>query len=169
MRIGIAGSPVLWTVFAVVAVAMLALDLGVFYRKAHVVGVREAAVWSRSLSTSYSSFTCSSRRSEWRTCIGSLLFWGIIGGADVGYGDGVRGKLAALAVHLPDLRLRRGVLILTGEKMLARPAKEPHPEKGRAYRLVQRSSRRHPRPEEAASSSGRTAGCWRRLCSSRSS
>jgi len=40
------GSPLLWTLFAVVVAVMLALDLGVFHRKAHVVSVREAAIWS---------------------------------------------------------------------------------------------------------------------------
>jgi tellurite resistance protein TerC len=29
-----------------VVLTMLALDLGVFHRQAHVVGVREAAIWS---------------------------------------------------------------------------------------------------------------------------
>jgi tellurite resistance protein TerC len=40
------GSPALWASFAVVVVGLLALDLGVFHRKAHVVSVREAAIWS---------------------------------------------------------------------------------------------------------------------------
>jgi tellurite resistance protein TerC len=35
-----------WVAFNAVVVALLALDLGVFHRKAHAVGVREAAVWS---------------------------------------------------------------------------------------------------------------------------
>jgi tellurite resistance protein TerC len=40
------GSPMAWVIFAAVVVVMLALDLGVFHRKAHVIGTREAAVWS---------------------------------------------------------------------------------------------------------------------------
>src|SRR5581483_523215 len=40
------GGPVTWAIFASVVVLMLALDLGVFHRKAHVIGFREAAVWS---------------------------------------------------------------------------------------------------------------------------
>jgi tellurite resistance protein TerC len=40
------GSPALWAGFVVFVVAMLALDLGVFHRKAHVVRFREAAAWS---------------------------------------------------------------------------------------------------------------------------
>ena len=40
------GGPVVWGIFAAVVIIMLALDLGVFHRKAHVVGFREAAVWS---------------------------------------------------------------------------------------------------------------------------
>ncbi|HVU49833.1 MAG TPA: TerC family protein [Polyangia bacterium] len=40
------GGPVAWGVFGVVVLAMLAIDLGVFNRKAHVVSVKEAAAWS---------------------------------------------------------------------------------------------------------------------------
>ncbi|GMU66101.1 MAG: tellurium resistance protein TerC [Acidobacteriota bacterium] len=36
----------LWVGFNVFVLAMLALDLGVFHRKAHVVSVREASIWS---------------------------------------------------------------------------------------------------------------------------
>ncbi len=40
------GSPVLWSGFIVFVLAMLAVDLGIFHRKSHVVGLREAATWS---------------------------------------------------------------------------------------------------------------------------
>jgi tellurite resistance protein TerC len=40
------GNPWLWIGFVGFVLAMLALDLGVFHRKAHVVGFREALVWS---------------------------------------------------------------------------------------------------------------------------
>lgn len=40
------GTPALWIGFTVFVLMMLALDLGVFHRKAHVVKVREALVWS---------------------------------------------------------------------------------------------------------------------------
>ncbi len=40
------GTPGLWVAFIAFVVAMLAIDLGVFHRKAHVVGPREALVWS---------------------------------------------------------------------------------------------------------------------------
>jgi tellurite resistance protein TerC len=36
----------LWVVFAILIVSALALDLGVFHRKGHVVGMREALIWS---------------------------------------------------------------------------------------------------------------------------
>lgn len=36
----------LWVVFGIAVTAMLALDLGVFHRRAHVVGFREALGWS---------------------------------------------------------------------------------------------------------------------------
>jgi len=37
---------ILWTVFGAVVVVVLALDLGVFHRKAHEIGFREALLWS---------------------------------------------------------------------------------------------------------------------------
>jgi tellurite resistance protein TerC len=40
------GSPLLWGAFVVFVLAMLALDLGVFHRKAHEVPVKEALTWS---------------------------------------------------------------------------------------------------------------------------
>ena len=40
------GSPVLWAGFIAFVLAMLALDLGVFHRKAHAIGYREALLWS---------------------------------------------------------------------------------------------------------------------------
>jgi len=40
------GEPLAWAVFGLVVAGMLALDLGVFHRKAHVVRGREAAIWS---------------------------------------------------------------------------------------------------------------------------
>src|SRR5512139_1631196 len=40
------GSPALWGGFVAFVFAMLALDLGVFHRKAHAVGFREALGWS---------------------------------------------------------------------------------------------------------------------------
>lgn len=40
------GSPLVWAIFIGFVLCMLALDLGVFHRKAHVVGFREAAIWS---------------------------------------------------------------------------------------------------------------------------
>ena len=39
-------STILWVSFNVFVLAMLVLDLGVFHRKAHVVSVREALVWT---------------------------------------------------------------------------------------------------------------------------
>ncbi|MCL2626297.1 MAG: TerC family protein [Cystobacterineae bacterium] len=40
------GTPLFWVGFNVVVLGMLALDLGVFHRKAHAVSLKEAAVWS---------------------------------------------------------------------------------------------------------------------------
>ena len=46
MELTTIGTPALWGGFTVFVLAMLALDLGVFHRKAHLVSLREAAVWS---------------------------------------------------------------------------------------------------------------------------
>ncbi len=46
MEITSIGSPALWGGFILFVLGMLALDLGVFHRKAHVVGYKEAAIWS---------------------------------------------------------------------------------------------------------------------------
>ncbi|MFN0007187.1 MAG: TerC family protein [Planctomycetota bacterium] len=40
------GSPLLWGGFFVFVLSMLALDLGVFHRKAHSISLKEAAIWS---------------------------------------------------------------------------------------------------------------------------
>ena len=40
------GSIWMWGGFVAFVLAMLALDLGVFHRKAHAVTVKEAATWS---------------------------------------------------------------------------------------------------------------------------
>jgi tellurite resistance protein TerC len=46
MGIETVGTPLLWGGFLAFVAAMLVLDLGVFQRKAHEVGMREALVWS---------------------------------------------------------------------------------------------------------------------------
>jgi tellurite resistance protein TerC len=40
------GSPPLWAGFVVFILAMLAIDLGVFHKKAHEVSLKEAGIWS---------------------------------------------------------------------------------------------------------------------------
>jgi tellurite resistance protein TerC len=40
------GTPLLWLAFVGLVLALLALDLGVFHRKAHAIGTREALVWT---------------------------------------------------------------------------------------------------------------------------
>lgn len=37
---------ILWVVFILFILGMLALDLGVFHKKAHVIGTREALLWT---------------------------------------------------------------------------------------------------------------------------
>jgi tellurite resistance protein TerC len=40
------GGPAAWAIFGAVIIAMLAVDLGVFHRKAHAISFKEAAAWS---------------------------------------------------------------------------------------------------------------------------
>jgi tellurite resistance protein TerC len=40
------GSPLLWALFAAIVIVALAVDLGIFHRTAHVVRIREAAIWT---------------------------------------------------------------------------------------------------------------------------
>jgi tellurite resistance protein TerC len=40
------GGPLGWAIFGAIVVVMLVVDLGIFHRRAHVVTMREAAVWS---------------------------------------------------------------------------------------------------------------------------
>ena len=40
------GTPLLWFAFNLFILIAIALDLGVFHRKAHKIGIREAALWS---------------------------------------------------------------------------------------------------------------------------
>lgn len=46
MHLESVGTPLLWVGFTAFVLALLALDLGVFHRKAHEVGFKEALVWS---------------------------------------------------------------------------------------------------------------------------
>jgi tellurite resistance protein TerC len=46
MPIESVGTPALWGGFTIFVIALLALDLGVFHRRPHVVGYREAVGWS---------------------------------------------------------------------------------------------------------------------------
>jgi tellurite resistance protein TerC len=166
------GTPVLWTLFAVFVVTMLALDLGVFHRKAHVVGVKEAGVWSAVWVAVSLLFNALVAWRLGREAAGAfltgyiiekslsvdnlfvfymlfaalrvpdafqhrLLFWGIIGALILRTGMVFGGSW--LLTQFTFLTYVFGaVLILTGVKMLARPDKEPRPERGPAYRLLQK-------------------------------
>ena len=46
MEIASVATPALWAGFTGLVLALLAVDLGVFHRRAHAVGVREASIWS---------------------------------------------------------------------------------------------------------------------------
>jgi tellurite resistance protein TerC len=46
MNVATAASPIMWVGFVAFVLVVLALDLGVFHKKAHVVSLKEAAGWS---------------------------------------------------------------------------------------------------------------------------
>ena len=46
MELSSIGTPALWAGFSAFVLVMLALDLGVFHRQSHEIGVREALTWS---------------------------------------------------------------------------------------------------------------------------
>jgi tellurite resistance protein TerC len=47
----------LWILFNLFVLGMLALDLGVFHRKAHTVSLKEASIWSVVWISLHSSLT----------------------------------------------------------------------------------------------------------------
>jgi tellurite resistance protein TerC len=60
--------PWIWAGFVLFVLLMLALDLGVFHRKAHVVGVREALGWSAvwiALALAFAVFVYHGYESQW--------------------------------------------------------------------------------------------------------
>ena len=57
----------LWIGFNVIVVFMLVLDLGVFHRHAHEVGIKEAAIWSAiwiGISVSFGAVVYATRGAE---------------------------------------------------------------------------------------------------------
>ena len=58
----------IWIAFIAFVLLMLALDLGVFHRKAHVVSVKEALAWSAvwlSMGLSFSVFVYFAYEGQW--------------------------------------------------------------------------------------------------------
>jgi tellurite resistance protein TerC len=151
---------------------MLALDLGVFHRRAHTVRIREAALWSVvwiALSLAFNGFVAlrlgpqagqaflTGYLIEKALSVDNLfvfymifaafripdehqhrlLFWGIIGALVLRTGMVFGGSW--LLARFSFLAYVFGALLaFTGIKMLARPGKEPHPEKGRLFGLLRR-------------------------------
>ena len=90
----------LWLGFLVFVVAMLALDLGVFHRKAHAVSVKEALIWSCvwvALSLAF-------------TPVVYLLFSGHI----EGFGDYPAARVAAAPSLYPNTPGQAALMYLTG-------------------------------------------------------
>lgn len=176
------GTPGIWIVFGLLIVAMLALDMGVFHRKAHVVKTAEAAIWTvvwialalgfngyvawrfgadagqafltgyiieKALSVDnlfvffmiFSAFKVPDAHQH------RLLFWGIGGALALRTGM-VFGGTWLLSRFTFLAYVFGAVLIATGGKMLVRPDKEPHPERGRLFRALSRIIPTTARPAE---------------------
>lgn len=172
MKIETIGSPVLWFGFLVFVLLMLALDLGIFNRKAHAIKLKEAGLWSAiwialalgfnllvlwrfgaepaeafltgyliekalsidNLFVFYIIFEAFAVRDAYQH---RLLFWGILGALFL-RATMIWGGTVLLGSFHWLTYIFGGVLIATGLRMLARPDKEPHPERGRLFRTLQR-------------------------------
>lgn len=53
------GTPILWVGFTVFVVGVLALDLGVFHRRARAIGIQEALLWTGMWFVLALAFNCS--------------------------------------------------------------------------------------------------------------
>ena len=152
------GTPLLWIGFTVFVLGMLALDLGVFHRKAHSVGHREAFLWTvvwvslavafnvwiflgvdtqRGLEflTGYLIFRYFSVPAESQH---RALFWGILGALIM------RALFILLGVALLEsfhwvIYIFGAFLLYTGYKMLNGHDMEVHPERNPVVRLFQRA------------------------------
>jgi tellurite resistance protein TerC len=123
------GSPALWVGFTAFVLAMLALDLGVFHRKAHEVRVREALIWT-AVWVSLSLVVPAKLQHR-------VLFWGILGAL----------ALRAVFIVLGAALLERfhwaiyvfgAFLVFTGIKLLVQRGDEVHPERNPLFRLFRR-------------------------------
>lgn len=166
------GTPLLWGGFLAFVGLMLALDLGLFSRKAHVVSMKEAAIWSGiwiALSLAFNLFVFL----RWGAETGQaflagyliekalsvdnlfvfymifsaftvpaayqhrLLFWGIVGALVLRAAMVLGGSLLLGRFHWL-VYIFGALLVATGVRMLARPHKQPHPERSRLFRAIKR-------------------------------
>ena len=172
MSIETIGSPALWIGFLSFVVLMLVLDLGIFNRRAHVISIKEGAVWSgiwialalvfnafifrrwgaesgeafltgylieKALSVDnlfvfYMIFDAFSVRPAYQH---RLLFWGIIGAIALRAAMILGGTMLLAHFHWL-VYVFGGLLIATGVRMLARPHKQPRPERSRLFHAVRR-------------------------------
>ena len=172
MGIETVGSVPLLAGFIGFVVLMLILDLGILNRKAHVVSLKEAGIWTAvwvALSLTFNVFVF------WRWGVQAgeefftgyliekalsvdnlfvfymifaafsvkpehqhrLLIWGIIGALILRAAMILAGSVLLARLHWV-IYVFGVLLIATGARMLARPHKQPHPEKSRLFRAISR-------------------------------
>src|SRR5512147_2338024 len=128
----------LWVGFNVFILAMLALDLGVFHRKSHVVSLKESLAWTGvwvvlalGFALLFSYFAVPPTYQH------KVLFWGILGALIM------RAIMIALGAALITkfawiIYVFGAFLILTGIKMVVKREEEIHPERNSVVRWFKR-------------------------------
>src|SRR6266700_3917184 len=128
----------LWIGFNIFVLAMLALDLGIFHRKAHAISIKEASIWSlvwialaMIFNAGIYSFSVPVAYQH------RVLFWGVLGALVL------RGMMIALGVVLLEtfhwiIYLFGAFLLFIGIRMCLHKEAEVHPERNPLLKLVRR-------------------------------
>src|SRR3972149_2026438 len=120
------GTPLLWGAFTLFVLCLLALDLGVFHRKAHAVGARQAPGWGI-----FSYFSVPAAYQH------RVLFWGILGAIIFRVIFILAGAALLAAFHWV-IYVFGGLLILPAVRIVRARDEEVHPERNPLLRLVRR-------------------------------
>jgi tellurite resistance protein TerC len=146
------GTPVLWIGFTLFVLAMLALDLGVFHRRAHEVRVKEALLWSERALEFLTGFLIEKALSVDNIFVflvlfsyfavppalqHRVLFWGIVGALGMRAAFILLGAALLQSFHWV-IYIFGGFLVLTGVKLLLQRGSEVHPEHNPLFRQFKR-------------------------------
>jgi len=93
----------IWLGFTTLILALLALDLGVFHRKAHVVGTKEALIWSAvwiTLGLSFSVFIYFAYEAHWFGIGRTIDLMSVSAANPLGHNDGFSAAVKYLTGYL---------------------------------------------------------------------